>query len=162
LLRWLPAVDEPGVKEDIVRGLSVSWVANRATAQLIEEFKKSVGSRPALAWAIGNALSIVSVDGFENQIIELARNPAYGMARQMIVMGLGRLRGNSAAEDAALGLLHDENVRLHAVIALGRMKSKRAVPELEKLLSDKKAAVRKEARKALTEISRQDRGAKPN
>src|SRR5579864_6854570 len=68
LLRWLPAVDEPGVKEDIVRGLSVSWVANRATAQLIEEFKKSVGSRPALAWAIGNALSIVSVDGFENQI----------------------------------------------------------------------------------------------
>src|SRR5436305_58237 len=35
LLRWLPIVDDPGVKEDIVRCLSVPWVGNTATAQLI-------------------------------------------------------------------------------------------------------------------------------
>ena len=40
LLRWLPKIDDPGVKESIVRCLSVPWVGSQATAELIEEFKK--------------------------------------------------------------------------------------------------------------------------
>lgn len=91
LQRWLPLVDELGVKEDIVRGLSVPWVGTSATAQLIEEFKKA-DPTSSLAWAIGNALSIVGVEGFEKEIIQLTLNRQYGVARQMVVLGLGRLR----------------------------------------------------------------------
>jgi HEAT repeat protein len=138
------------VKEDIVRSLSVPWVGNTATEQLMDEFK-SADAHPALAWAIGNALSIVSVKGFESQIVELCRNPRYGMARQMLVLGLGRFR-TSEAEEAAVELLDDEDVKLHAIGALGKMKSKRDLFELERLLTDKLAAVRKEARKAITKI----------
>jgi len=176
LLRWLPKIDDLDLKDSIVRGLSVPWTGNKATAALIEEFKNYAPNRDAnpwigkqlralsdeeikasrassFAWAVGNALSIVDVKGFEKQLIELCRNAKYGTARQMLVLGLGRFR-NSDAEDAALELLNDEDVRLHAIIALGKMKSKRALFELERLLTDKKATIRKEARKAIIKITR--------
>jgi hypothetical protein len=41
-------VDDPDVKDEIIRCLSVPWIGSKATAQLIEEF-----------------------DGFERQIIAL-------------------------------------------------------------------------------------------
>jgi hypothetical protein len=176
LLRWLPKIDDPNVKESVVRCLSVPWVGNKATAELIEEFKKyapilpkptnpwvgnqlreipeeekKLGPYFSLAWAIGNALSIVDVKGYENQVVELCRNPKYGTARQMVVLGLGRLR-SSDAEEAALDLLNDEQVQMHAIGALGKMKSKRALFQLEKLVADKRGEIRKEARKAITKI----------
>jgi len=178
LLRWLPKIDDPGVKDSIVRCLSVPWIGNTATAALIDEFKKYapilpkplnpwVGNRMrelseeekkagpffTLAWAIGNALSIVDVKGFEGEIIKLCRNMKYGAARQMLVLGLGRFR-SSEAEETAVELLSDEQVQIHAVGALGQMKSKRALFELEKLMTDKRAGIRKEARKAITKIMR--------
>jgi len=42
-----------------------------------------------------------------------------GAARQMVVLGLGRLR-SSEAEEAALDLVNDEDVKLHAIIGLAR------------------------------------------
>jgi len=178
LLHWLPKINDPSVKNGIVRCLSVPWIGNKATRELIEEFKKyapilpkptnpwvgkqlrelpeeekKLGPYFTLAWAIGNALSIVDVKGFESEIIELCRNPKYGAARQMVVLGLGRLR-TSEAEKSALELLKDEQVQIHAIGALGKMKSTRALYALEKLLTDKRAAIRKEARKAITRIAR--------
>jgi len=181
LLRWLPRIDDLGVKESIVRCLSVPWVGRKATAQLVEEFGKYAAidavhvqdlshlssaafikhlgtiklhdPRASLAWAIGNALSIVDLKGFEKQIIELCRNPKYGIARQMVVLSLYRVR-DPEAEETALNLLNDEDVKLHAIIALGRIKSKRALFELEKLISDKRVTIRKEARKSITKITR--------
>jgi|SRR5580693_8127790 HEAT repeat protein len=95
----------------------------------------------------------LSVKGFEKQIVELCANPKYGMARRMLVLGLGRIRG-SDAEEAAVELLNDEDVKLHAIGVLGKMKSKRALFDLERLLTDKRPAVRKEARKAIAKIMR--------
>ncbi|MBZ5523609.1 MAG: HEAT repeat domain-containing protein [Acidobacteriia bacterium] len=71
----------------------------------------------------------------------------------MLVLGLGRFR-SSEAEETALEMLSDAEVRLHAISARGAMKSKRALFELEKLMVDKTSAVRKETRKAITEIAR--------
>ena len=178
LLRWLPKIEDPSVKESIVRCLSVPWVGNQATAELIDEFKKYAPILPkppnlwvgnqlreiseeekklapffSLAWTIGNALSIVDVKGFEKQIIELCRNNRYGAARQMLVLGLGRIR-SSEAEETGVELLNDDQVQIHAIGALGKMKSKRALFELEKLMTDKRALIRKEARKAITRIMR--------
>ena len=176
LLRWLPEVSDPDVKQEIVRCLSVPWLGKTGAALLIDEFKKYAPILPNapnpwvgnqlkelteeekktgpffhLAWAIGNALSIADVRGFESQIIELCRNPAYGGARQMLVLGLGRFH-SAEAEETALELLQDESIKLHAIVALGKMKSQRALQELEKLLADKKPAIRKEARRAITSI----------
>lgn len=151
LLRWLPKVDDPGVKEEIVRCLSVPWLGDAGTALLIEEFKKCAPVNELLAWTIGNALSIVDVKRFEAPIIKLCQNAIYGMTRQMLVAGLGRFHA-AEAENTALQLLRDDSVKLHAVIALGKMKSRQALPALEKLLTDKNAGIRKEARKAIESI----------
>jgi len=179
LLRWLPRINDPSVKNSIVRCLSVPWVGNKATPQLVDDFKKFAPLLPkptnpwvgkhltelpedqrklgpffGLAWAIGNALSIVDVKGFEQQIIELCTNPTYGKAREMVVLGLGRIR-TPEAEEAAVELLDDDQVRLHAIIAVGQMKSRRALFQLEKLLADSSPSIRKEARKAITKIMRE-------
>src|SRR4029077_12865783 len=57
LLRWLPKMEDPGVKESIIRALSVPWVGNKATAELIEEFKKyaPILPKPTNPW-VGNQL----------------------------------------------------------------------------------------------------------
>lgn len=181
LLKWLPLIEHSGIKEEIITCLSVPWTGDRATNYLIQAFKKYAPIDPqhadpedrsresavqfinrlatkkmqdpsaSLAWTIGNALSLVEVRGFEKQIIRLCRTWEYGIARQMMVMTLHRLR-DPEAEEAALDLLSDEDVKVHAIIALGKMKSKRALFQLEKLLTDKKAFIRKEARKAITKI----------
>jgi hypothetical protein len=151
LLRWLPKIDNPDIKSEVVRCLSVPWLGNTGTAQFIEDFRKWASINEMVAWTIGNALSIVDVNGFENQIVELCKNPTYGMTRQMLVLGLARF-SNAEAEDTALELLKDESVKLQAVIAVGKMKSRRALPELERLLVDKKAIIRREAQKAITKI----------
>jgi hypothetical protein len=152
LSKWLPKVTEPGAKEEIVRTLSVPWVGRSSTAQLITEFK-SADSNSSLAWAIGNALSIVDVTGFEKEIIELVRDDRFGMARQMLVMALGKIGGRDA-EDAAMSALQDKDLVLHAIDALRAMHSTRAVSPLRELLHDKRLPVRKAAKKALQELQK--------
>lgn len=153
LWHWLPLVDHRDVKESIIRCLSVPWTGNRATIYLIEEFRKTATEDMGYGWTIGNALSIVDVKGFEKEIIQLCRDSKYGRARQMVVMSLHRLR-HPEVEEIALDLLNDSDVKLHAIIALGKMKSKRALFQLEKLLEDKQAVIRKETRKAIIKINR--------
>lgn len=150
LIRWLPLVTTPDIKEAIVRHLSVPWVGKVATAELIQEFKNALPGS-SLAWAIGNALSIVDVRGFEKEILRLSKDPAYSIGRQMIVCGLSRLR-DPEVEDTALRLLDDEDVKLHAIIALRKMKSRRALAHLEELLRDGRPSIRREAKKAITKI----------
>lgn len=155
LLHWLPLVEDRPIKEDIIRSLSVPWTGNRATEYLIQEFRNTAVVDPYYAWTVGNALSIVDVKGYENEILQLCRNQQYGMARQMVVMNLHRLRAFPDAQEVALDLLEQDDVKLHAISALGRMRSKRALFQLEKLLADKQSSIRKEARKAITKIMRE-------
>jgi len=64
-------------------------LSSLSSAQFIKRLSTMNRRDPStsLAWAIGNALSIVDVKGFEEQIIELCRNRKYGTARQMVVLG---------------------------------------------------------------------------
>jgi HEAT repeat protein len=78
----------------------------------------------------------------------------------MIVWNLNRLH-HTEAEATAIDLLDDEDVMLHAIIALGKMKSKRAVSKLEILLTSKAPGISREATKAITRIMRQPAAARP-
>lgn len=61
LLRWLPNMEDPCVKDSIVRGLSVPWAGNTATAELIDEFRKyaPILPNPTNPW-VGNKLVTLS------------------------------------------------------------------------------------------------------
>jgi len=155
LLRWLPQVTERDVKEDIVRALSVPWARPAAARALIEEFRRV---DPALdpegtgiRWAIGNALEVVGDDSVFAELIELARDRRYGRARQMVVVGIGKSK-DPRALGVLVELLDDADVSGHAVKALGRLKAPEARPALELMLSDPRAWVRREAKKALARL----------
>jgi len=172
LLEWLTKTDNLDVKNAIVGCLSVPWLRGAGTALLIEQFKKYAvipdppgswielsekekqeRSSALLAWTIGNALSVVDIRGFEGEIIDLCRNTAFGTARRMIVVRLAKLKDLNA-EETALDLLDDKDVRPHAVTALGKMKSRRALRRLEELLADNSSLVRREARRAIKNIAK--------
>jgi hypothetical protein len=154
LLKWLPLMDNKNVKEDIVRSLTVKWAKPIAAAPLIRELQNILKeSDTGLAWAIGNALSIVADDCVFEEIVELVQNTQYGKAREMLAVSLGNMK-NPHAEDILLDLLNDEEVAGHAIMALGRLKSKEARPAIERFLSHKKSWIRQEAKRAIGKIDK--------
>jgi HEAT repeat protein len=155
LLNWLPRSTSVAEKEEIVRALSVPWAREEALDPLIEEFRAvplSGGPQEELLrWAIGNAIEVLWDDARLDELIELARDGRFGKARQMVVLGLGRSK-KPEASDVLIALLDDPVVSGHAVKALGKLRVPRARPGLERMTSDSRAWVRKEAEKALARL----------
>jgi hypothetical protein len=153
LIRWLSRVRDPAVKEDIVRTLSVPW-AKDAAAPLLSEFERAEDDTgTGLRWAIGNALEVLASDEIADGMIKLATDRRYGEARQMVVVGLGKLKDARVA-DVLLELLVDDEVVGHAVMALGKLGAKTARSRIEPLLDHPRPWVRKEAKRALATIDK--------
>ncbi len=155
LLRWLPMVFDRQVKEDLVRALSVPWARPVAARPLIDEFER-VDERvdPAgtgLRWAIGNALSIVADDSVFDDLVRLVKDPTFGKARQMVVVGLGRSKRPEVVS-VLIDLLDVEDVSGHAVKALAKLGVEEARPALERMVNDPRSWVRNEATKALARL----------
>jgi HEAT repeat protein len=156
LLRWLVQVNDPKVKEEIVRALSVPWAGPTATRPLIEQFRLVDDAIDpngmGLRWAIGNALDVLFDDSNFDALSQLAADRRFGPARQMIVLGLGKSKRPEAVH-TLLDLVDDPDVDGHAVKALGKLKAPAARAALEGKLDDRRAWVRSEARKALAKLS---------
>ncbi len=154
LLRWLPQIENMDVKEDIVRALSVTWAKPVAAPILIDEFRKKQNeSGTGIKWAIANALSIVADDRAFADIVDLAQDPQHGTARQMLAVSLGNMK-DPRAQDVLINLLDDDEVAGHAIIGLGKLKSKKAHQAIERFLHHPKTWVRNEAKKALAKIDK--------
>jgi HEAT repeat protein len=150
LLKWLPAVSDPGVKEAIVRALSVPF-AESAAPLLVQEFRRATPDQAALKWAIANALAVVGDDATFEDLAKLVQQKSHGKAREMFAVALGNM-SNPHATDVLMELLNDEEVAGHAVMGLGKLKARAARPAIERFLQHPKSWVRKEAKKALASI----------
>jgi len=154
LLHWLPRMDNVDVREGIVRALSVPWAKPAATPALIEEFRNPPpDSNGSYRWAVGNALWAIADDTFFDEIVELVTDRKYGRARQMPVMWLGKSK-NPKAVDVLIGLLGDEDVTVHALSSLKRLKPKRARAAIEPLLDHPTKWWRDEAKKTIDRIDK--------
>lgn len=148
----VPGPDQSRIREGLVRALSVPAARPGAAPALIEEFRKSADfSETGLGWVVGNAVSVVADDSVFDEIAELAQNPGYGRARQMIVLGLGRSK-DPRAVPLLIGLLSDEDVVAHALMAIGRLRPPGVRPAVEGLLDHQWVLVRREAKKALARL----------
>jgi HEAT repeat protein len=153
LLRWLPRVENPAIKEAIVRALSVPWARRtEAPVLLVEEFRKSK-SDFGLNWAIGNALSVVADDNVLDDIVSLIWDKTYGKAREMLVVALGNMKSPDV-KYTLIKLLDDEDLAGYAIMALGKLKCKEARPAIERFRTHPKSWVRREAKKALARIDK--------
>ena len=157
LLAWLPKVTYAPLKDEIIRTLSVPWAKPEAVHPLLREFRNIDDPMDTeLRWVVGNALEVLADDSVFSEVEELVRNKQYGTARQMLVLGLAKMK-NPRAIKVLIGLLEDEEVVGHAVIALGKLRASEARSRIESLLNHPKAWIRKEAKKALAKIDKRPR-----
>ncbi|MBM3240182.1 HEAT repeat domain-containing protein [Candidatus Poribacteria bacterium] len=157
LMKHLKKPYHPKIKEGIVRALTVKEAWGVAGSPLIEEFLKissqQTNAEQDLKWVIGNALSVVADDGVFEEIVDLAIDKQHGIACEMLAVALGNMR-NPRAVDVLMGLLNDEEVTGHALIALGKLKAQKARQQIEHFVEHPKPWARKEARRALAKIDK--------
>lgn len=138
---------------ELVRALSVPWAKPGATGPLVDLFRRVEDSTGlGLRWAVGNALDVTWDDARFDDLVGLAREPSYGRAREMVVLGLARSKRPEAG-GVLIDLLDDADVDGHAVKALRKLRVPAARAGLERMLDDDRAWVRKEAQRALAALA---------
>lgn len=154
IMGWLPKIDDLGVKETLIRALAVPWARRPdLSVCLIEEFRKQKGSLLGYEWAIANTLEVIAGKEVKDDLIELISDKDYGKAREMLVVALGNIHEESV-EAFLIGLLAEEDLTGHAIVALRKLRSKSAIPFLEKLYDHKNTWVRNEAKKTIISINK--------
>lgn len=142
LIEWLPRVDDPRVKDAMVRSLAGQRGARgEGTRRLIAEFNRpDYAEQGLLRWSIGNTLATLSGPGDADALIEILRDRSAGSARQMVCDAMSRT-GDPRRIDVLIELLDDDTVAGHAILALRRFgrgvlpQRERVIPMLEALIA---------------------------
>lgn len=142
-------IEKKTLKEGIIRVLAVKEAKSQANEQLFKEYHDTEDSM--LKWAIGNTLSVIITESDLPEVVKIVMDKNNGISRQMLVASMGKIKGT---EDYLFDLLKDEVVIPHALEALGRLKSKKAILPVTALLNHPKSLIKKEAEKALKKINK--------
>lgn len=153
LLRWLLKIEDPSMKESLVRCLSVPWAKGIATKAVLSEFHKAPNDADSLRWAIGNAMDVIADLSVGNEILSIVAAQSNGSARQMFVLAVGKLKPENASE-VLIPLLEQDEVAGHAAEALGKLGAVEAKDGLERLVKSGRPWVKKAAETALGRIAR--------
>jgi len=149
LLRYLQEADDEEDKQFIARCLGVKGFTE-ASEPLVLEFYKA--SHDSYKWAIGNTLSIIQDKDMAPVLLRIAREKEHGIARQMIVDGLGIYKKNEDVKNALIELLNDDDVVGHAISAIRKMGDKELVKYVEPFLNHKTTWIRNEAKRTLKRL----------
>lgn len=104
-------------------------------------------------WSIGDAFSIIQDGRYEDEYIEIIKNKKHGHARQMVTIALGKLRSKKAIP-TLISLLDDEDVNLHVIAAIGYYKKPELKEYIEPFLNHKIAGIRKEAKLSIKKLNK--------
>jgi hypothetical protein len=142
--------------EAVVRSLSVPKAPKGTAAKMIKLLTECDMTLPSgLPWAIGNALSIVAEDSNFDRLAEIVRDTYFGIARQGVVLALGKSRRPEAV-DVLLGVLDDDDVTGHVLISLRKIRAVGTEKRIEPYLTSPRAWIRKEAAKTLKALAPAD------
>lgn len=152
LIEHLPRPYHLKNKEGIVRALAVKEAIGMAGPVLVAEFNQTPKDKMSLRWAIGNTMcKTITTDDVEG-ILPIVLDRANGISRQMFVTALGKVNSEEA-EDILIELLDDEEVASHALEALGRMRSKKALQKITILASHSEPLIKMAAQKAIKKLT---------
>jgi len=104
-------------------------------------------------WSIGDAFSIILDERYEDEYIKIVKNIKNGTSRQMVTIALGKLKSDKAIP-VLISLLDDEEVNGHVVIALGYYKKPEFRKYIEPFLTHKKAWIRAQAKAAIKKLDK--------
>lgn len=115
---------QPAIREGIARALTVPE-AKHAVPQLIEAYRADpVTKVNGPKWALGNAIEVLADEHHVDEIVELALDPSYGPARDMLVYTLAKL-DSPKAKQALEKLRQDPEMGSVVEDALGRRQPSR-------------------------------------
>ena len=116
---------------------------------LLNEF---LSSNPSIdRWAIGDVLYKIGSKNYVKDYLTIVADHRFGYGRQMIVLLLGKLKEKSAIS-TLIDLLEDEEVRLHAICALGDFKCEEFRCYFERFQDSTHPGWRKYAKAALKKL----------
>lgn len=143
------------IKEGIVRALLVKEASGIANAPLFEEYNRTAKSEEnsSYLWAIGNTICGIAKPDDLQHILNIVNDRNNGTSRQIFVMALGRFK-NYPVTETLINLLDDNDVQLHAINSLGRLKLPETIPAIEPYLNHTRSEIRKEARNAIAKINK--------
>lgn len=133
------------IREGIIRSLAVKEAKGKANAVLINEYKRTPIEQQSLRWSIGNSIRVLITDKDIEDVLEIVRNKENGSSRQMFVLALGKFK-SEIVEDTLIQLLNDEEVTVHALNALRKLRSKNAKKRIAELTSHPNTIIRNLAR----------------
>lgn len=106
-----------------------------------------------IGWTIAEHLYQIRSKSYIPEYLEIISNAAYGSNRQMLILLMGEWK-IEAAIPILIELLEDEDVRLHAISALGYFKREEFRPYFEQFENSKHPGWRKYARAALKKLNK--------
>ena len=118
---------------------------------LIDDFC-SVEVNDSVKWSIADCLYQIHSKKYVENYLDIISSSQYGKNRQMVILLVGKLK----IEDSIpilIELLEDEEVRLHAICALGEFRREEFRVYFERFANDKHPGWRKYAKAALKKIS---------
>lgn len=110
------------IKEGIIRALAVNEAKGLAGAVLLEEFYKIPIENKNLRWIIGSTMEIVITEKDIDEIVNIVKNKANGMSRQMFIVALGKVKSEKVIQVLS-ELLKDKEVAPYASETLKKIKS---------------------------------------
>lgn len=102
-------------------------------------------------WEIGSILYTIKSKYYKNDYLKIIANSEYGNSRQMVVLLVGKLKIEEATP-ILIKLLDNDEVRGHAIAALGDYKREEFRNLFERFQDNKSSYIRKEALKALKKL----------
>ena len=119
---------------------------------LLEDYH-SPKTEDGTRWFISDCLYQIRSKRFIKEYLEIISDSKYGTNRQMLILLIGEWKVEEAIP-TLIQLLEEEDVRLHAISALGYYKREEFRPHFERFENDKHLGWRKYARAALKKLDR--------
>lgn len=153
LIKWLPQVKNSGLREAVIRLLSVPWLRGDPAGGTLMKMAFNPTLTSDLRWVIGNTIEVIADDKSFSDIKRLVTDRSYGTSRQMFVLALGRMKTPEAVP-LLVNLLDDDDVNGHAIAALRKLKAVETVEDVRKLVNYPRTWVRNEAKKTVAKFEK--------
>ncbi len=140
-------VTDEAIKEGLIRALTRKEAKGVIEDMLLKEYYSlEQKDKDSLGWTIGNAIEYLYSDDYFDSILDIIRKKENGMSRQMFVLALGKTKKHKIiAEDLLIDLTYEDDVKLHAIEALTKLKSNKARRRIEELSKSGDKTIKRKA-----------------
>lgn len=147
--RLAKELEKPNEQNYFLRFLHIKGLDD-VVPMLLEDYY-SEKTEDLTRWFISDCIYQIRARNFVKEYLDIVSSRKFGQNRQMIVLLLGKLKEESAVP-VLIDLLEDEDVRLHAICALGQFKREEFRCYFERFRDSTHPGWRKYARSAIKKL----------